>query len=443
MKSNDREKKTEQKAEQAGSTLNDRAWEQLFEKYNIKERVEQEGFFEITANQIKEFREPRLMTKFDTAESLPKCFGKGKKLSILPNSRGTYVIGYFHTYCELPEMDRRIKHVDFPSHLQTISKNNINSEANVINVLGITNILGDFLSEQDVVQTISGRMKSGLFDFKIRDTKRQNLVDISVKNAQIEIDAGFESRDSVIIMEAKNVVHKDFIVRQLYYPYRLWKDKVSKNVRTVFMVYSNNVFRLIEYCFKDPYDYSSIAFVRQKNYSFEDVDIKMEDLLDVYSNTEPKSEPTGVPFIQADNFNTVISLLEIVKEEPKSVIGLSEIIGFADRQGDYYYNAAKYLGLAEKEKGNDGIVRVKLSLEGERILNLPYKERQLAYITKMFGHKIFRDTFFESYVQQHIIDKKRIVEKMRELNLCGDSLLDRRASSVSGWLKWIFSIVNE
>jgi len=432
------------KEQQAGNTKNDRAWELLFEKYDIKRCVEENGIFEITADQIKEFREPRLMTKFDTAESLPKCFGKGsKRLSILPNSRGTYVIGYFNTYCELPEMDRLIKHVDFPEHLQTISKNKINSEANVINVLGITNILGDFLSEEDIVQTISGRMKSGLFDFQVNDVRNQDLVEVSVKNAQIEIDAGFESRDSVIIMEAKNVVHKDFIVRQLYYPYRCWRDKVDKKVRTIFMVYSNNVFRLIEYCFKDPMNYSSIQFVRQKNYSFEDVDIKMEDLLDVYSSTQSIEETGEVPFVQADSFNTVISLLEIIKDEWKTTTEISEIIGFDIRQGDYYYNAAKYLGLVDKVKGADGVIRVALSTAGQELMNLPYKERQLAYIRAMFQHRIFRDTFFESYVQNQIIDKVRIQQKMRELNVCGESLISRRSSSVSGWLKWIFSIVNE
>ena len=45
--------------------LNDAAWQSLFEKHNILDAIRREGQFLISANQIKEFREPRLMTKFD------------------------------------------------------------------------------------------------------------------------------------------------------------------------------------------------------------------------------------------------------------------------------------------------------------------------------------------------------------------------------------------
>lgn len=425
--------------------MNDRAWDAIFERYAIREKVQQDGVFHITANQIKEYREPRLMTKFDTKESLPKAFGKGKekKMSILPDTRGSYVIGYFDTYLEFPEMERKIKHVEFPDYLQTISKTNINSEANVINVLGVTSILDDFLSESRLIQTISGRMKSGVFDFSIHDNRTRQLHEIAVKNAQIEIDAGFENENCVCIMEAKNVMHKDFIVRQVYYPYRLWSDKVTKPVRTVFMVYSNNIFRLLEYEFTNRNCYSSIRFLRQKNYSFEDVDIGLEDIMDCYRRTKACDEPEGIPFIQADSFNTVISLLEIIKEEPKTINQISETIGFASRQGDYYYNAAKYLGLTQKYKDKDGIVRVQLSGLGVEVMGLPYKERQLKYIELMFQHEIFRTVFFASATSANIVDRKFISEKMVELNLCGPSLVERRTSSVMGWLRWIFSIINE
>ncbi len=62
----------------AESLLN-AAWEQLFEKYSILDVVREHGNFIITAKQIKEFREPRLMTKFDHSENLPKIFKKNDK----------------------------------------------------------------------------------------------------------------------------------------------------------------------------------------------------------------------------------------------------------------------------------------------------------------------------------------------------------------------------
>lgn len=69
--------------------LNDTAWENLFAKYNILDEINQNGKFIISARQIKEFREPRLMTKFDHKVNLPVIFSENN-LSILPITRGEY-----------------------------------------------------------------------------------------------------------------------------------------------------------------------------------------------------------------------------------------------------------------------------------------------------------------------------------------------------------------
>lgn len=314
--------------------------------------------FEISADQIKEFREPRLMTKFDTKESLPKIFNN---MSILPNSRGTYLIGYFDTYEEFPPIEREIHHVYFPEYLETIDKDNINSEANAINAICISGILDDFLEDDEFLHTISGKMSSGIFKFNIYDKKFKKYVNINVNNSQIEIDAGFENMNSICLIEAKNIVHDNFIVRQLYYPLRCWKNKVSKPIRTVFMIYSNNIFRLIEYEFTDVNNYNSIRFIKQKNYSFEVVTISLDDLIDIYKNSKSLPEPEGVPFLQANNFNTVISLLELLNEEELTPSEIADKIGFDIRQSDYYFNAARYLGLAEKITDYDSSIKMQLT----------------------------------------------------------------------------------
>ena len=53
---------------------NDDAWEQLFEKYHILDKIRHDGQYIITADKIREFREPRLMTKFDHRVNLPAVF---------------------------------------------------------------------------------------------------------------------------------------------------------------------------------------------------------------------------------------------------------------------------------------------------------------------------------------------------------------------------------
>ena len=53
----------------------DDKWKLLFDRYDIEKKVSESGPFYITADQIREYKEPRLMTKFDTRESLRQPSG--------------------------------------------------------------------------------------------------------------------------------------------------------------------------------------------------------------------------------------------------------------------------------------------------------------------------------------------------------------------------------
>lgn len=434
-------------------SLIDDKWELLFDRYEIAKKVSMSGLFSITADQIREFKEPRLMTKFDTRESLPKVFGQ--KLGILPVTRGSYVIGEFDLYQDFPEehapdsQGRKITRFSIPDWYETIDMTEIRSEASAIHVMDIAGILNHFLGEESFHQTVSGRMASGQFDFYVNQNAACRPAicpdntsfrsHILVNNSQVEIDGGFESRNSFAILEGKNVVHSNFLVRQLYYPYRLWENKLRKRIRPVFLVYSNHIFRLLEYEFTDYMDYNSIHLVQEKLYSLEDTEITRPTLWDTWKQTEIKPEPE-VTFIQADSFDKVISLTEQLKECPLSAAEIAERFGFRERQSDYYYNACRYLGLAEKKKDADGIVRVRLTEKGRGLLKLRYKPRQLAYVTLILEHRIFHELFEETLQSGSLPDKRRICQKMQELQVCGPNLIPRRASSVAGWLRWMLDL---
>ena len=62
------------------------AWKALLEKYHILEEIDRNGCFYIKASQIKEFREPRLMAKWDSTDDLPEVLRK-YQIQILPDSR--------------------------------------------------------------------------------------------------------------------------------------------------------------------------------------------------------------------------------------------------------------------------------------------------------------------------------------------------------------------
>ena len=107
------------------SSKNDLAWEKLFEKYSILNRLANyERVAAISSAEINAFREARLMTKFDHRSQLPELFAK-HKLSILPTSRGTYEIGAFETFCDFNKEDVEITTVGFPTFLESIDYKDI------------------------------------------------------------------------------------------------------------------------------------------------------------------------------------------------------------------------------------------------------------------------------------------------------------------------------
>lgn len=422
------------------------AWKKIIERYDVVNKVSLEGIYHIKASEIKEYKEPRLMAKWDCTSALPKVF-KDNKLNILPDSRNSYVLGDFLLYEEIPELTEAVNkmdHVDLPEY-ETIDIKNISSEANAINVLVLSGILDDFLGDENTVETFNGRMGTGEFDFVV-DTVRGKKQSISVRNAQCEIDGGFENENDVVIMEAKNVVNEDFHVRQLYYPYRLWRNKVSKPIRLIFSIYSNMIFRLFEYRFTDENDYSSIELVKTKNYSLQDTTIEVEDLIEVRKNTkvqyqDDQNGDLKVPFVQANSFERVISLLENMKDNPMTTEQIAELMEFDERQSDYYFNAGAYLGLFEKKK-DDKQVKVFLTKLGEMVFSLNYKQRQIKFVELMLQHKIFADCFDMVLENAGEMPDKAIIENlMREYNVCGEGQIARRASSVQGWVKWIFNLI--
>jgi hypothetical protein len=197
---------------------NDIAWEKIFEEYQILDNLNSSDRVLISSDNINEFREARLMTKFDHRSQLPKLFADNN-LSILPVSRGKYVIGEIETFHDFTQDEVEIKKVSFPTYLESLDRTHITGEATAINCAFISKIIHDFTEEENIFPTVNGRMSSSVFDFQINS--RQTSLQINVNNAQIEIDAGYEGDNSLTLIEAKNDISDDFSVRQLFYPYKL------------------------------------------------------------------------------------------------------------------------------------------------------------------------------------------------------------------------------
>jgi hypothetical protein len=421
-------------------TKTDKAWEILFDRHKIIQEVQKNGFFEIKAKEIKEVREPRLMAKFDHYSHLPKIF-KDNGFSILPISRSSYIIGEFDVY-EKVNYNRNIKpnRVDFPEFITTIDPTNLYSESAALHCAHITGMINKVMGK-DAIQTISGRMSSKEFDFSIKTRKGMDR-SINIKNSQIEIDGGYESQNQFMIVEAKNERVDDFLVRQLYYPYRLWKEKTYKEVRPVFFTYSNDIFSFFIYEFTDPNRYNSLKLVEQKDFIITHEDIELDDILEIFKTVQILPEPK-VPFPQADSFTRVVDLLGLLVENDMSKEDITRNYDFDVRQTGYYTSAGIYLDLIEKYTDENKRVMFRLTKLGRKIMQLRTKEKFLELTKRILAHEPFRKVFHEYLINDTLPDKNKIVEIMKDCDLYkvnSESTYFRRASTITGWINWILEL---
>lgn len=421
--------------------LNDRAWEQLFTKYRILNEISAHGFFLISAEQIKEFREPRLMTKFDHKVNLPRIFAENR-LAILPITRGDYVISSFEAYKEFEAPSGAVQRVSIPAYVQSLMPQFLVSEAISLNCAYACGILNDFLEDEHIVSTVSGRMGSGSFEFDINTLFGRKR--LSVSSSQIEIDAAYEGVNYLSLFEAKRDLSDDFLVRQLYYPYRVWSGRVTKPVKPVFLIFSNGTFYLYQYQFEIPGNYNSLQLVKQKNYVIE-TQIALSDIKNLLSSVRLTQEP-DIPFPQANSMARIINLIELLNVKPMTRDDITSEYAFDSRQTNYYTDAGRYLGLIEKVRDSRKNIVFQLSPLGRRIMGLPYKERQLSIAAQILQHRVFRDTLIRQLQCGRMLDTHAIVQIMKTAELYhvdADSTYYRRSSTITGWLNWIAGLIEK
>ena len=434
---------------------NETSWIKLFEEHKVFESIKKNGSFIIDSKQINVEREARLMAKIDHSFQLPKIFADNN-LSILPISRGAYIISDIKTFSDFTPCEDSIIDFIFPEYIESLDYNNITSEAVAINGAYVSGIIEDFTQDKLLLPTVNGRMSSQAFNFNIhRNLPMSGLLNIRVEKSQIEIDAGFEGMNSLNLIEAKNTISSDFIIRQLYYPYRLWESKISKPVRPIFLTYTNGIFHLREYVFDDLTNYNSIRLINQKRYRIKEstaLVINTETVQALIHNSIIVPEPE-IPFPQADSFERIINLCEILgnkisltKDELISDYDFKQGDTFDMRQVDYYTNAARYLGFIERGRNENNEVCYFLTSKGINLFELPIKERQIEFSKSILSHLVFNRVLSLYFNKAEIPTKSETVQIMRESNLFhieSDDTFQRRASTILSWIDWILNLIEE
>lgn len=420
---------------------NDIAWKKLFNELKILNAIQKTGSFKISSKQINQHRESRLMTKFNHTTNLPKLLSDND-LSILPISRGEYLIGPFEAYTKLEyQKSLKPKIVNFPKNIQSIDFSNIYSEAAALNCSFVTGIINEIAGEI-CLPTLSGRMSTSEFDYSIKNKTTSKNFNISVSDSQCEIDGGYECKSSLIIIEAKNYLVDNFLIRQLYYPYRLWENRVKKPVIPVFLTYSNNIFSFFIYEFEQKFHYNSLVLKEQKNFIIAPEKITIEEIKNVLNQTTILPEPR-VPFPQADVFLRVMDLLSVLVENDLTLEEITLNYEFDVRQSSYYANAALYLGLVDKLDEN-GAKYFRLNKRGKKIMKLPFKEKYLEIVKCILQHEVFNKSLHEYFSKAGNITKDDVSDIMKSSSIYSidknSSTLNRRAQTVVKWIEWILEL---
>jgi hypothetical protein len=241
------------------------SWKKIFDDYKIHEHDFDKSPFPITAAQIKSSvhlfdttgeKEVRILCKQDTRESRPDVF-KQNNLFLLPTKNGSFAIIKGEGYVGIPEIKGEpsdyISKLDFDLETSLIG----DSEMQHLDFAYASSLIRTFVDDPSLVLTIRGRKYTPVFKFFVGNQL------IETKSVQTEVDAGYEGKDKVVLIEAKNKECKNTIIRQLYYPYRQWQEHTKKKVFTLFFEKTgNDVYSIWEFEFKDPQNYNSIKLVK-------------------------------------------------------------------------------------------------------------------------------------------------------------------------------------
>ena len=259
--------------------MNDKdiAWAAIFEQHGIYEHDFEKSPFEITAEQIKQAtqhfaktgqREVRILCKQDMREDRPKAF-RERGLFILPIRNGVYTIVKGEGFIDIPPIQTSLGVHESLLGFQPATVMVGNSEMQHLDYAYAVSIIRTFMNDPSLVLTIRGRKYTPEFSFVV------NRHRITVRSVQTEVDAGYEGAEQVVLVEAKSSHATNTIIRQLYYPFRQWTNRlkeigVDKPVYTVFFEKISKEFHLWQFRFDDGEDYNSIRLVRSARFFIEE-----------------------------------------------------------------------------------------------------------------------------------------------------------------------------
>lgn len=245
---------------------NSRSWNKIFKDYNILKHNFNKGPFPLSAAQIKKAcqkfketgeKEVRVLCKQDSRKDRPDIFIK-HNLFLLPVKNGYYYIIKGEGYVDIPEIKKEVAVYSSKLDFQLDTSKIGDSEMQHLDYAYAASLIRTFTNDPSLILTIRGRKYTPGFNFFVGKQL------IKVQSVQTEIDAGYEGKNQVVLIEAKNFNATNVIIRQLYYPFRQWQGHTKKKVVTLFFNkdHGKDVYSIWQFEFSNPKQYNSIKLVK-------------------------------------------------------------------------------------------------------------------------------------------------------------------------------------
>lgn len=214
----------------------DKAWNKIFSDYNINSHDFNSGPFVLTAKQIKSScqfftetgdEEPRILCKQDTRTDRSSVF-VNKGLFILPKKNGSYYILNGEGYVDVPDITTPIQVYESKLDFELESSMVGDFKMQFLDFAYANSLIRPFINNPSLVLTIRGHKYTPKFSFHVGENE------LDTESVQTEVDAGYEGKNSIVLIEVKNFSATNVIIRQLYYPFRQWSENTTKKVYPVF-----------------------------------------------------------------------------------------------------------------------------------------------------------------------------------------------------------------
>jgi hypothetical protein len=143
-------------------------------------------------------------------------------------------------------------------------------------------------------------------------------------------------------------------------------------------------------------------------------------------------EKFNFPFPQADDFEKVISLLNIKEESSlKDKTCVSILLGDIDnRQVQYYLSALMYLDMVQSNKC--------FTAKGKYIRSLGFSKQIVELAKAIISRDVFGTVYFTEKLLEVKMNRDEVIEIMKEfVEFATETMYIRRSQTVIKWIEWV------